>query len=123
MKIVTTNRSDVFNEYIRIISRYNEKNLTKEAAVAERIFTETATEAAAAAAPAARRGRGASSPTRPGAPKAGSQPTLFTKVTPDDFTRAGVRDAGEFKSIIDEIMHFLKHQNSFFRACEPLCNL
>ncbi len=31
MKIVTSNRSDVFNEYVRIISKYNEKNLVKEA--------------------------------------------------------------------------------------------
>ena len=30
MKIISANRSDTFDEYLRIISRYNEKNLVKE---------------------------------------------------------------------------------------------
>lgn len=32
MKIISANRSDTFDEYLRIISRYNENNLVKEAA-------------------------------------------------------------------------------------------
>jgi hypothetical protein len=34
MKIISTNRSDTFDEYLRIISRYNENNLVKEAGIA-----------------------------------------------------------------------------------------
>jgi len=88
MKIVTTNRSDVFNEYIRIISRYNEKNLTKEAAGAKviKILPETATEAAGAAAPAAGKAVGEA-----------------VEIATEELAKAGLKNIDDFKKVIQEV--------------------
>ena len=93
MKIVTSNRSDVFNEYIKIISNYNEKSNIKKIAGLIKLagFAEVVSEELARAG-----GKAGEDVLRAGE-------RSVAKIVAEDFTKAGVRDLAQVERIWSNI--------------------
>jgi len=93
MKIISTNRSDTFDEYLRIISRYNEKNLVKEAAGMRNPILKEVTEDAIK-----------------GGEKMSSSIARSTfNASAQAITDAGIRDIGHLKGIWTDLERAVKH--------------